>query len=289
MNMELTGQERLDLLAGLTSAFTGYEELLRMANVALNVNLNTLTSHNGTLNDAASQLINWCDANGRLDDLLDGALRQNSGNADLNTIVKRLRETLRMRRSANWYVAADPTQTALLHQRQVIIDRRRLRTAVTDLATDQGYRLLGIHGDPVSGKSYSLQYIMYQCGRLNHIRVASIDLRDISSTQFGPDDLARQIALQMSVPVETIPTQQAQAAKWVQELGAWVVGQAQRSDLPWWIVLDGFDAPELPVETKDLIQEIMARAAGNATKLRIVLLSYKEEMAPLHLRRRVNR
>jgi hypothetical protein len=56
----------------------------------------------------------------------------------------------------------------------------------------------------------------------------------------------------------------------------------------WIIALDGFDHPDLPEPTRDMVRELARRAAAPDSRLRVVLLNYTPGLLPKDLRRRVS-
>jgi hypothetical protein len=87
---------------------------------------------------------------------------------------------------------------------------------------------------------------------------------------------------------DTLPRQEEKMdANWQMMLASWVVNQTRKSDALWWIVLDGFDHPNLPDATRQMVQTLMITAVRNAPRLRVVLLGYNEVMLPIKYRRLV--
>lgn len=85
--MKLTGQQYKQLLDALVSAYPTRNTLAQMIFFELGENLDTIVG-SGSLVDTTFDLIKWAEARGRLDDLIRGAARTNSGNSDLKAFIK---------------------------------------------------------------------------------------------------------------------------------------------------------------------------------------------------------
>ena len=86
----LTGKQRKQLLDALVSAFPTTSSLSQMVSVELNQNLAAIAG-GGSLIDAVFNLIQWAEARGQLDQLIDGALDANGANPDLANFVSQYR------------------------------------------------------------------------------------------------------------------------------------------------------------------------------------------------------
>jgi hypothetical protein len=163
------------------------------------------------------------------------------------------------------------------------LDRQGLRSALR--ALDSGAaRIAAIDGSEGSGKSYSFQLILYLSEITGRFKPVFIDLTEAAGTDYGPDRLAKRIALQMSVdlPPDALLEQKAQATAWANELSDYIIGKAHAASDVWWIVLDGVLQGSLPPETLHFIHGL-AQGALLASKLRVVLLSYRRELLPANV------
>lgn len=160
-------------------------------------------------------------------------------------------------------------------RQKAVMDRSQLRRAIRHLADEHGVAtVLTVDGPPGAGKTFSVRFIQSVAETLGTFRVIGIDLRDMPATLLGPDDLVRSIALQMNRAIDTIPSQQSPAARWVRELADWVAGQASDTGKRWWIVIDGFENRQIPDETIEFIHRLAADITTHVSSLRLVLLSY---------------
>jgi len=83
--MTVTGEQLQGLRDALVSAYPDSRSLAAMALFELGENLNVITEA-GNLNDRAFELIRWCQAAGRLDELVRAARAQNPGNEALAAV-----------------------------------------------------------------------------------------------------------------------------------------------------------------------------------------------------------
>jgi hypothetical protein len=160
------------------------------------------------------------------------------------------------------------------------LNRDRLRNALRALDTGVA-RIATIDGPEHSGKSYSYQLILYLADMSQRFQPVFIDLTQASGPNYGPDRLATRIALQMGIdlPPERLLKKEAQGAIWATELSEYLIGRTHAASKQWWVVLDGILQGSLPPDTGHFIHAL-AQGALQAPKLRVVLLSYKQEMLP---------
>jgi Effector-associated domain 1/Effector-associated domain 7 len=87
--MQLTGPQHQELRDALISAYPSRPSLEQMVRFKLNENLNTITG-DGSLAEIIFNLINWAEAQGRLEELVTKAHAANSGNPQLRAFVDRM-------------------------------------------------------------------------------------------------------------------------------------------------------------------------------------------------------
>ena len=86
--LQLTADQRKGLRAALISAFPGQPELELMVEDELGESLNQITHGQPNYVLAVRDLVKWAEAGGKLRDLLEGALRSNSGNPKLQKLAR---------------------------------------------------------------------------------------------------------------------------------------------------------------------------------------------------------
>src|SRR5262245_3789118 len=88
--MPLTSEQFEELANALVAAFPRQGDLGMMVKFKLGVFLNTITAENNPYRLQAFELVQWADAQDRVDDLLSGALNLNERNKALRSIAKKL-------------------------------------------------------------------------------------------------------------------------------------------------------------------------------------------------------
>ena len=90
--MKLSGAEQRKLSQALLDAYRSHNALRRMVRFQLDETLEAIAG-SGILNDVVFNLIDWAEAQGKLERLIIGAYEENSGNPELKefyeTILKR--------------------------------------------------------------------------------------------------------------------------------------------------------------------------------------------------------
>src|SRR5437763_7079932 len=84
--MTLSGQQFWEFQQALLAAFPTIGMLEQLVRVRLEQNLHAIAGA-GSLTDVTRDLITWVEAQGRVNDLLDGAETDNPGNADLKAFA----------------------------------------------------------------------------------------------------------------------------------------------------------------------------------------------------------
>lgn len=279
--MALEGNERLQLREALISAFPVPSGLEQVVSFTFNINSLASIAAGSNYTDVVFTLIRWAETTNRVAALVRGAQNVTPNNALLNAWADQILPRLAARQPPAWYLPTDAFETCFLRGEQPFVDRADLRDHLRNLVNGAGSRVLVVNGPPISGKSYSLEYIAYLAEALGGpFRIAFIDLREESSSAIGPDAVVRSLAHQMSLAVASIPTQAAQAARWVQELRDWIMGGIAQTGSSWCFIFDGFDHADVPEETRQLLKHLMSRAHKLTPALRVILLNYTEQMLP---------
>ena len=86
--MNLSNDEPREFREALLSAFPSYSNLEMMVSDRLDQNLNRIVS-NGNLENVAFELIKWAESQGRLEELIRGAYKQNPGNLQLKAFYQK--------------------------------------------------------------------------------------------------------------------------------------------------------------------------------------------------------
>jgi hypothetical protein len=183
----------------------------------------------------------------------------------------------------------DPFGAALLTGRNVFVGRQLLRRHLRELSDVTGPRVLLVDGPLGSGKSHTVALIRH-LSLQRQFRIALVDVEQEAFHALLPADVAQRLMLQLGGSDAAMPAQlHQQTSRYVVQLSDWVVAHIQRSAAEWWIVFDGFDHADVPVETRDFIARLAMDADVRATNLRIVLLGWSDDLVPLALRSRALR
>jgi hypothetical protein len=174
-------------------------------------------------------------------------------------------------------VAVDWVMAHRLRAGRYFIDRKDLRSALKDLMSPDGPRVLVVTGQRVSGKSYTNELIAFLGDRTPKNKTIYMNL---DKYVFEAPNLTEMIGQQMGMDTTRMPQQQdEQKARWVQRLVGWIVSRVVNpGDTTYWFVFDGFREQTLLPETKDWIDELAVQAETNQSRIRVVLLNYQETL-----------
>jgi hypothetical protein len=240
--------------------------------VMVGTSIENIAPPNATLPNQIAALVVWAERHSCQAMLVREAMARNKDNIELAAIGPAVLEHLE--RMVPWYTAPHPIETLIVSRDQAFIDRLELRQRVQQMMAAKGWNSLAVSGEKRSGRSFTLEFIAFMVGSDETSRIVHIDLKD-TSPDIGPGGVVRLIALQMTLDVNTIPQQDAQAANWNDELRSWVIGQVENGTRTCWLVIDAIDDVRPSAATMDLIWKLAA-AAKTSSKLRVVLLACSE-------------
>ena len=278
--MSLSGEERGALHQALFRALGGdVNALIQMVDIKLDTPLGDVVTLPGPLNDVVFNLIKWAEKRDRkLIELLEGA-PDYLPNPTLKIVAQRLLGQLRQ--AAPVAAGGNPFKTCFVRLDRVFVNRNLLREELERMVPAAGNRVLVVNGDPKSGKTYTLELIIYLSRELSSYSVAWLDLsreKPVGS-DYTPDMLLRSLAKQMKIDPGGIPTQASTSGRWVRELRDWLIYRLDPVGPVWWIVLDGVSQVRLNDPIRDFIEELAFQAEMSPLdRLRIVLISYKESL-----------
>jgi hypothetical protein len=213
--------------------------------------------------------------------------------ADPEAVAQEVVDRLAAARGTEKRPTADPFAAQLLRGSRVLLDRQALREGLRRLVQDGG--ILVVNGPPGSGKSFSLQLIVYTAEVSGAFSVASVNVGPLGAAGLTPAELASALAAQMGEALLTVPVAAHEsAARNNQLLANWLFGLASKSTQTWWWVLDGLGGDVLPPDTRELIIALAAGVGLRSADVRLVLLDfpaplpvfvepyvYREEIAPI--------
>ncbi len=195
------------------------------------------------------------------------------------TLLPAILDRLRTHGRGN-ILGVDFFETNVLRAGRVFIGRASLKDKLRSLASPKGPRVLLVNGPRGSGKSYTSQFIFDLTANLPGNRTVYIQLG--ASLSYSPVDLVSDIALQMGLSTQSMPSDLGAAeidARFVRRLTNWLAGETIRNrSVVWWIVIDGFDDVRLEPALNDLIVDLARRTETDLEQLRMVLLGYTGAM-----------
>jgi hypothetical protein len=272
MGKRLTENHRLTLLGMLVSAYPSIPEFELMVDTRLNL-IPANLSPGQNLDFRFNELIKRFSTNS--DVLLDAVINDPKlgQNLPLLTILRDIRSNLV--EDDVGLVVTDPFKTCLIEGTTPFINRAKYRDQLSDLFKKKK-RFLVVNGPPQSGKSHSHLLILEVARLLGHKR-SYTNMRDEIPSKFYPSDLARRIDADLTLPfTEKMPDPQNMGEQYPRELIDWLVKKFNLdAGQVFWIVLDGFDHPDLHESTRDFVFKlIQAINSRRLPEVRLVLLDY---------------
>lgn len=169
----------------------------------------------------------------------------------------------------------DPVDAVLLTSDMPFVNRSILRKRLRVLRNPLGTkRILVVNGPRCSGKSYTREMIDHLSdGSLRHCHV-KLQSEQVAST--GAREVARDLVSLMGQPLDRYPTDNTNEDRWTQELANWVLLEAVNTPRNWWLVLDGFNHPDLRADTRKLIRHLADQVNNGifVERCRLVLLDF---------------
>ncbi|MEZ5354676.1 MAG: effector-associated domain EAD1-containing protein [Bryobacteraceae bacterium] len=276
----LNGEELKKLIAALLGAYPNYADLEQMVLLELDENLAALASQQANQQKVLFELVVWARRVDRLEDLLAAAARDQPANKTLRATLNILREAIESRKPKVWYTAPSPFLACFVQRNQPFIDRHDFRKSLEHrLRGANAFGALVVNGPSGVGKSHCYELIVHVARSEVDVDVAWINLKRSSTFKMPPDAFVRELALQIALDTASLPKQEITGTadpRWARELAAWLIGQVKtRSNKTWWVVLDAFNHPSLPAETRELIHLLIERAGTDLDRLKFVLLDYQ--------------
>lgn len=239
----------------------------------------------------AGYVIRYCERSGWIESpaLIIKLLERWDQNPRFAAAIKRLKSTPPPR----FFLDNRPWDALLVALNLPFLDRQVTRRAIERFSyplesavNPPGARVLVVNGPSHSGKSFTYEYILYVNSIVQNLnfRRAWVDYRKQLMSRFGPEELIRSLLQQIDPnwvgPMPKLDDEQP--ARWLLALTQLLTEKILATGTTWFLVLDHFDAPNVPRETLDLIQRIAAAAtnedplAGADDSLRLVLLGFNE-------------
>jgi hypothetical protein len=188
----------------------------------------------------------------------------------------------------------DPLQACRLTAGHILVNRTQLRRALEELSNPEGKRVLVVKDDPAfagagapwkTGKSHSLQLILYLAQATQNFRAVIVDLEELARAVgtgklIEPRDLGGLIATLSGCKQIVQPKPDDTTwARWTLEFCIAFEAAVVDSD-PIWIVLDQFHKVLLSQDTIDLVKDLAKRIGTTLPNFRLVLLGYTGSLHP---------
>jgi hypothetical protein len=291
----LLREEVDDLILALSDAFPSYRDFDRLLQTRLRENLNAIAPQvdatNADLAEVLPAAIQWFTRRGRILEFMQSALQEAPQNPVLQAKIKEVIAEHRRRWAGPPLPNEDPFEACILNGR-LFVDRRGLRDIVRGLPMNAEKRVLAIQGPPMSGKTYSYQYMLHLRETKGLFELVYLDLKKEAPAKFRPQLLAQRIVRQMgrSTSIGFMPKEEDASSPmgWVQDLCDWVLGEVKASGKTWLIALDGFSASNLPPNSREMVKELVSRSA-DSDSLKVALLGYSDDLVPVQALPRVAR
>jgi len=177
-----------------------------------------------------------------------------------------------------------PSPELFIWEEDPFVDRETFQIDIEELFSSDLKRVAMVNGPPKSGKSYCGTLLDHRSRkRWPNAALILLDLKEERrSRAIRPEELCRWLVLKSRVdhvgdPPPPLPNQKA--VNWAGDLAAWAAGVIPRAGDHVWVVLDGFDDPDVPVETHAFIGALAAEAADQRSGFRLVLLDYNKGLS----------
>lgn len=284
--MSLTPDERTKLQAILRDAFRTPAHFESLAQT-LEINPNDILPLGG-IGARLDALIDDLEARGQIQLLLEKGAQVPGWEANiiLRTALENILNSYRSRAQLVAVNTIPPFEFCFLNADRPFIDRQDFRKHAANLALDNGRRFLLVNGPQGAGKTHSY-YLLESAAPHLDFRLSIIEIDgDKTATKLGPDAVAGHIARDLLLPDggEEMPLQQNVHDRWAEEICQWLKTRLLLSQRRCWIVLDGFDHPDLPPETRQLITMLVEEVDRGLNQVRLVLLDFPPRDLPSRVR-----
>lgn len=272
--IKLTPNQLERLSNALGQGFPTESELAQL--LTFNVggrNLQWIAGGNG-LKEIIFALISKAQSEHWLHELIQGAVTRNP-TADLQQLANEMRPAMIS-------AAADHFNVTFIANNRAMVNRTILRNSLKQLAgsTLTGAQILVVNGPAQSGKTYSVELISYLFRALRSFNFVSVDLKKPTS-EVTPLYIAEEIVEQMLLDRSIIPKlDDEQDSRWVRRFCNGLQGVLSATKETKWIVIDGFNHARLSPSVKDMVDELSERIRLNLPEVRLVLLSYPNNLSP---------
>ena len=192
---------------------------------------------------------------------------------------------------------ADPFASLVLDSKLPFLDRGRTRSVLRSwLQPMPLQQVMVVEGTRRTGKSYTNEFVRHVVrnvgATLPVLRTALVAFERDQAPSIGQLEVAAELVSAMGGDPAKAPPLDTNTAAWTKQLVRWVLAEANRRDLHWWFVLDGFRSSEpgedpqwqLREDTRDFVGTFIKGLTNgiNVERHRLLLLDF--DRAGLSLR-----
>lgn len=123
--MRLTGYERERLCKAIISAYPSKTKLKMMVSYQLDENLDAIAGGDNLYEIVFNLIVEWAESRGKLEDLINAAIRGNPGNSELKEFKEYIQEKYRSSSPPGFVPAAPPKLTNFEFEVVTVDDRGR--------------------------------------------------------------------------------------------------------------------------------------------------------------------
>lgn len=277
MSTELDGKQKQMLRIGLGAAFQDYDKFRRFLDEECNFNLDSVTDAGRGMDAARDEAIRDALADGWIGVLLEQCAAHT--NPDLRSVATRLLEQLAKSRPIYYEkLVEDPFSALFLGTEECFIGRDDLRTALKEMASDNGARrVLVVNAAnklPACGKTYTYELLRILDLLDNGNIVVKINFREFREGDIGSRyrDIVEKINSRMGVAPEQIPKLNESQTRWFQN----VIGKfeivARKAGSKLWLVFDHIGSNAVEDKIADALANTAIYTITEASALRVILI-----------------
>jgi hypothetical protein len=277
MTMELDGKQRQMLRVGLGAAFQEYDKFRRFLIDNCNFDLNAVTDAGSGMDAARDDVIQAALSDGWIGLLLDQCAAH--ANPNLKSVATLLQQQLAKSRPIFYNkLVEDPFSALFLGPAECFIGRAELRTALKEMASDNGVRrVLVVNGTnkvPACGKTYTYELLRLLDRLGNGNIVVKINFREFREGDLGSRyrDIVEKINSRMRVPAEQIPKLNESQTRWFQNVIDKFEIVAREAGNKLWLVFDHIGSDVVEDKIADALANTAIYTVTEASALRVILI-----------------
>jgi hypothetical protein len=277
MTTELDGKQKQMLRVGLGAAFQDYDKFWRFLDEECDFDLDTVTNAGRGMDAARDEALRAALTDGWIGLLLDRCAAHT--NPDLKSVAARLHEQLDKSRPIFYdKLVEDPFSALFLGTEECFIGRDQLRTALKEMASDNGARrVLVVNAAdrlPACGKTYTYELLRILDRLDNGNIVVKINFREFREGDLVSRyrDIVEKINSRMRVPAEQIPKLNESQTRWFQNVIDKFEIVAREKGKKLWLVFDHIGSDAVEDKIADALASTAIYTVTEASALRVILI-----------------